>query len=192
MFSKTPSDGPQGGDSELPSTDASIQALRRAGQKQGSLFASDMTLEGNVTGGGELQIDGVIKGDVRVERVTVNQSGQVDGGIFADAVEVRGKVTGSITAKEVRLYDACHVDGDITHQQLSVEPGAYFQGRSMRSQKPAATAHAAPPAQVAAQPAAAVQRSEPSLAAHKDTPIAAKDSTNGQAAKAPTSPFRTA
>jgi cytoskeletal protein CcmA (bactofilin family) len=137
----------------------------------------------------------VVKGDVRAERVTVNQSGKVDGGIFADAVEVRGKVTGSITAKEVRLYDACHMDGDITHEQLSVEPGAYFQGKSMRTQKPAApaqttvAAHAAP---AAAQPATGAQRPESAPAAPKEAATAAKDSSDGPAAKAPTSPYRTA
>jgi cytoskeletal protein CcmA (bactofilin family) len=102
-----------------------------------SLVANDMTLEGNITGGGELQVDGVIKGDVRVERVTIGDGGQVDGGIYAEAVEVRGKVSGSITAKQVRLYGACHVDGDITHEQLAMETGAFFQGRSLRLQRPA-------------------------------------------------------
>ena len=96
-----------------------------------------MTIEGNITGGGELQVDGAIKGDVRVERVTIGDGGHVDGGVYAEAVEVRGRVNGSITAKQVRLHGACHVDGDITHEQLAMEPGAFFQGRSLRLQRPA-------------------------------------------------------
>ena len=95
-----------------------------------------MTLEGNLTGGGELQVDGAVKGDVRVEHVTIGDGGQVDGGVFAEAVEVRGKVTGSITAKQVRLHGACRVEGDISHEQLAMEIGAYFQGRSLRLQRP--------------------------------------------------------
>ena len=111
-----------------------------------------MTLEGNITGGGELQVDGVIKGDVRVERVTVGDGGQVDGGIYAEAVEVRGKVSGSITAKQVRLYGACHVDGDITHEQLAMETGAFFQGRSLRLQRPAAVSQPPAPPRPRARP----------------------------------------
>ncbi|MGI8840595.1 MAG: bactofilin family protein [Caulobacteraceae bacterium] len=107
-------------------------------QKAASLIAPDMTLEGNVTGGGELQVDGAIKGDVRVERVTIGEGGHVDGGVYAEAVEVRGRVSGSITAKQVRLHAACHVDGDITHEQLAMEIGAFFQGRSLRLQRPPA------------------------------------------------------
>jgi cytoskeletal protein CcmA (bactofilin family) len=95
-----------------------------------------MTLEGNITGGGELQVDGAIKGDVRVERVTIGEGGHVDGGVYAEAVEVRGRVNGSITAKQVRLHSDCHVDGDITHEQLAMETGAFFQGRSLRLQRP--------------------------------------------------------
>jgi cytoskeletal protein CcmA (bactofilin family) len=115
------------------------------GQKAASLIAPDMTLEGNITGGGELQVDGAIKGDVRVERVTIGEGGHVDGGVYAEAVEVRGRVNGSITAKQVRLHAACHVDGDITHEQLAMEIGAFFQGRSLRLQRPAAQGAAAPP-----------------------------------------------
>lgn len=118
-------------------------APRPASGKGSSVIGAEMTLEGNVSSGGELQIDGRVKGDVRVEHVTVGDGGQVEGGIYAEAVEVRGKVTGSITAKQVRLYGACHVDGDITHEQLAMETGAFFQGRSLRLQRQAAPTQAA-------------------------------------------------
>ena len=85
-----------------------------------------------------------MKGDVRVEHVTVGDGGQIEGGVYAEAVEVRGRVSGSITAKQVRLYGACHVDGDITHEQLAMETGAFFQGRSLRLQRPAPVQAAVP------------------------------------------------
>jgi cytoskeletal protein CcmA (bactofilin family) len=96
-----------------------------------------MLFEGDISGGGEIHVDGTIKGDVRVEHVTVGDTGQIEGGVYAEAVEVRGRISGSITAKQVRLYGACHVDGDITHEQLAMETGAFFQGRSLRLQRPA-------------------------------------------------------
>jgi cytoskeletal protein CcmA (bactofilin family) len=147
MFSK-PSNQPQ----ETPPAPRlepvapSPSSLGVQAKKGPSVIAADMTLEGNVTGGGELQIDGAIKGDVRAERVTIGETGQVDGGVFAEAVEVRGKVIGSITAKQVRLHGACHVDGDISHEQLAMEIGAFFQGRSLRLKRPATvTPPASPP-----------------------------------------------
>jgi cytoskeletal protein CcmA (bactofilin family) len=108
--------------------------------KGASIISPDMTLEGDISGGGEIQIDGMVKGDVRVEHVTVGDGGRVEGGIYAEAVDIRGKVTGSITAKQVKLYGACQVDADITHEQLAMETGASFQGRSLRLQRNASGA----------------------------------------------------
>jgi cytoskeletal protein CcmA (bactofilin family) len=118
----------------------------RPALKGTSTIGADMLFEGDISGGGEILVDGTVKGDVRVEHVTVGDSGQIEGGVYAEAVEVRGRVSGSITAKQVRLYGACHVDGDITHEQLAMETGAFFQGRSLRLQRPAAPAAKPAPA----------------------------------------------
>jgi cytoskeletal protein CcmA (bactofilin family) len=138
------------------------------GPKAPSIIGPDMTLEGDIAGASEIQVDGKIKGDIRVEHVTVGDGGTVEGGIYAEAVEVRGKVVGSITAKQVRLYGACHVDGDITHEQLAMETGAFFQGRSLRLQRPAHAAQAAaapkvePPREAA--PSASTNSAKPASA----------------------------
>ena len=180
----TPTPAPAGVPSAAPSVTpaaAAAEPVRNAAPrapKAPSVIGADLTIEGDVSGGGELQIDGAIKGDVRIEHVTVGDGGSVEGGIYAEAVEVRGKVSGSITAKQVRLYGACHVDGDITHEQLAMETGAFFQGRSLRLQRPVQAATAAS--------AAAAPKSEPS--APRD--IGGSSSTNsGKPASAtPASP----
>jgi cytoskeletal protein CcmA (bactofilin family) len=138
------------------------------GPKAPSIIGSDMVIEGDISGGGEIQVEGKIKGDVRIEHVTVGDGGTVEGGIYSEAVEVRGKVVGSITAKQVRLYGACHVDGDITHEQLAMETGAFFQGRSLRLQRapqtaPAASA-AAPPKSEPREPASPTNGGKPASA----------------------------
>ena len=181
MFSKPSSNTPQPATGAAPSapqtpapaapapsaaapTEAARPAVAARMQKGASLIAADMTLEGNISGGGDIQIDGLIKGDVRVEHVTVGDGGQVEGGIYAEAVEVRGKVSGSITAKQVRLYGACHVDGDITHEQLAMETGAFFQGRSLRLQRPASQPVPAAKPAAAAAPAAPAPSAAPAPA----------------------------
>lgn len=106
--------------------------------KVASLISSGITIEGGVTGDGELQIDGTVRGDVRVGRLTVGETGHIEGSVYAEAAEVRGRVVGSVTAKQVRLYGTSYIDGDITHEQLAMETGAFFQGRSLKFQRPAA------------------------------------------------------
>ncbi|MDG2522314.1 polymer-forming cytoskeletal protein [Caulobacter segnis] len=127
---------------------------RHSAPKVASLISADIAIKGNLSGGGDLHLDGTIKGDVKVERLTIGETGHVQGSITAETVDVRGRVSGAITAKQVRLFSTAHVDGDITHEQLSMEIGAYFQGRSLKLQRPAPAAAPQPEADVVALPAA--------------------------------------
>lgn len=127
-----------------PSPAAALDAPKPK-PKVASLISSGITIEGGVTGDGELQIDGVVRGDVRVGRLTVGETGHIEGSVYAEATEIRGRVVGSVTAKQVRLYGTSYIDGDITHEQLAMETGAFFQGRSLKFQRPAAPAPAPQP-----------------------------------------------
>ena len=103
-----------------------------------STLTAALVFEGNVVGAGELIVDGQVKGDLKVGRLTIGESGSVEGSIKADTVEVRGKVVGSITGKQVRLLGTAYVDGDINHEQLAIEVGAFFQGRCTQNRPAAA------------------------------------------------------
>lgn len=142
MFNKPPSNArpDNAGFEPTPPPVVAPDAAPRKATKIGSLLAADLTIEGNLTSQGEAQIDGTVRGDVRAPRLSIGESGQIEGAVHAEAVEVRGRVVGSITAKQVRLLATSHVDGDITHEQLTMETGAHFQGRSLKFQRPAASA----------------------------------------------------
>jgi cytoskeletal protein CcmA (bactofilin family) len=66
----------------------------------------------------------------------IGEHGRLTGGIVADMVAVRGQVMGSIRGKKVMLQSSSHVEGDIYHQSLAIEPGAYFEGKSRRCEDP--------------------------------------------------------
>ena len=100
-----------------------------------STLAAGVKYEGNISGAGELQIDGSLKGDVRVARVTIGEGGAVEGTVHADVLEVRGRVTGAIVAKQVKLYATARVEGDITQEQLAIDQGAWFQGRCTQAKR---------------------------------------------------------
>jgi cytoskeletal protein CcmA (bactofilin family) len=114
-----------------------------------SLISGDISIDGAVTGDGELQIDGMVKGDVKVGKLTIGETGHIEGTISAEAVEVRGRVVGAVSAKQVRLYGTAYVDGDITHEQLAMETGAFFQGRSLKFNRAAPQAAPTPQAALA-------------------------------------------
>lgn len=118
-----------------------------------STLSADLTFEGNVSGAGDLQVDGTVKGDVRVGRLIVGETGAVEGGVSADYIEVRGRIVGGVNGKQVKLLSTAYVDGDITHEQLSIDVGAYFQGRCVQGRRDAAPSSA--PASSTAAPAPA-------------------------------------
>lgn len=163
MFNKTksPAPTPQGradnGSSipplpDLPTPGHTASSAPRAAspapvsQRGLSTLSSDLQFEGSISGGGDLQIDGAIKGDVRVGRLIVGETGAVEGNVSADYVEVRGRIVGGISGKQVKLIATAYVDGDITAEQMSIDIGAYFQGRVLqgRREAPAPTPAPAP------------------------------------------------
>ena len=123
---------------------APVEQARRAPPKVASLLSADITIEGSVTGEGELQIDGVVKGDVRVGRLIIGETGAVEGSVQADYVEIRGRIVGGVSGKQVKLVSTAYVDGDITAEQLSIDIGAYFQGRVLQGARQPAPAPVAP------------------------------------------------
>ena len=133
MFSKPTRPTPSSTNVEAPSFGAEAP---RKGPQVASLIAGDLVVEGDLSGDVELHVDGAVRGDVRVARLSIGETGSVEGSVQAESVDCRGRVVGSITAQQVRLYGAAHVDGDITHDQLTMETGAYFQGRSLKLQRP--------------------------------------------------------
>jgi cytoskeletal protein CcmA (bactofilin family) len=102
-----------------------------------SLIAENVSLEGDLKSDGDVQLDGAVRGDMTVAHLTIGETGQVEGAVIAEAVEIRGRIVGTVTARSVKLHASAHVEGDITHGQLTVEPGAYFSGRSVKLASPA-------------------------------------------------------
>ena len=117
--------------------------------KPASMVAQGVAIKGDVMGEGEVHLDCVVQGDVRVGKLVLGPNARIEGALFAQVIEIHGRVTGSVSAKQVRLYATAVVDGDITHEQLAMETGAQFQGRSLKFQRPAPP----PEAPVAAVPA---------------------------------------
>jgi cytoskeletal protein CcmA (bactofilin family) len=101
-----------------------------------SVIGEDLTITGNVTSKGEIQVDGIIEGDVNCGSLLLGDKSQITGGVIAEDVVVRGRVIGSIQGLRVTLQAQSHVEGDIYHQSLAIEQGAYFEGKSRRSDDP--------------------------------------------------------
>ena len=103
-----------------------------------SVIGPDLIVVGNLVSKGEVQIDGEVQGDVHSSYVVVGEKARITGSVIADEVVVRGQVLGSIRSRRVMLQATSHVEGDIHHTALAIEQGAFFEGKSRRSEDPTA------------------------------------------------------
>lgn len=117
-----------------------------------SVLSSDLSITGNLKTTGDIQIEGVVDGDIRAHLLTVGEGATVRGEVVADDVVVNGRVVGRVRGLKVRLTSSARVEGDIIHKTIAIESGAHFEGSVQRQDDPLAQGK---PAVLQAAPAAA-------------------------------------
>lgn len=109
-----------------------------------SILGSDITIIGDISSDGEIQIDGRHEGNISAAKLTIGEQGAVIGTVKATTVHVRGKVNGKINANIVELAATANVQADITQDQLTISNGAFFDGKCSRLSKTPSAAPAKP------------------------------------------------
>jgi len=105
-----------------------------------SIISADLIVRGALFSAGDVQIDGRVDGDIRAGGLIVGEKAVIVGDVYAEEIVVRGRVEGGISARKVSLSSTCHVEGNILHEALAVEIGAYFEGNCRHSDNPLANA----------------------------------------------------
>ncbi len=101
-----------------------------------SIISANLHIVGNLKTEGEIQVDGTIEGDVTSQSLTVGEKAKVMGEIVAEEANVRGEVSGKIRARVLQLARTATVVGEIWHEVLAIESGAYIEGQLRRSDRP--------------------------------------------------------
>jgi predicted acyltransferase (DUF342 family) len=63
-----------------------------------STIGGDLTITGNITSKGEIQLDGHVHGDVDCVALVLGENSNVEGNVTADDVVIRGRLIGSVRA----------------------------------------------------------------------------------------------
>jgi cytoskeletal protein CcmA (bactofilin family) len=129
MFSKTKDSS----SSAEPMTSSSSDAKRSAG-KTGvpSIISGDLRITGNLKSDGDIQVDGYIEGDIDSATLTVGEGAHVKGHISCETVRICGTIDGAVKAKSVVMAKTARVIGDIIHDSLAIEAGAFIEGNIKR------------------------------------------------------------
>lgn len=106
-----------------------------------SVISESLRITGNLGSKGDIEVNGVVKGNIKCRRLTIGEKGTVRGELTADHVVVGGAVIGRIRAGTVTLAATARVEADIVTEGLAVALGARLEGHCGRSEgtdKPAA------------------------------------------------------
>lgn len=112
--------------------------FRAGGHAMTSIIGPDLIIQGNLVSKGEVQIEGEVQGDIHGTHIIIGENAKITGGIIAEECVIRGHVLGTVRGRRVLLQTSSHVEGDIYHQTVAIEQGAFFEGKSRRTDDPIA------------------------------------------------------
>ena len=93
-----------------------------------SIISEGSEFKGNIKTSGEIQIDGVLNGNVRAKQVVVGINGNVRGNVTANFLRICGKIEGEIRAETLEIVSSASVKGNVYKKTISIESGSKIIG----------------------------------------------------------------
>ena len=102
-----------------------------ASSKGGSVLGAGLKVEGRLTGGEDVRLEGHFSGEVHLPRsqVTVARGGDVKANLTAETVLIEGKVEGDVRGTErVVVRQGATIEGNIAAPRVILEDGCRVTG----------------------------------------------------------------
>ena len=93
-----------------------------------SIISEGSDFKGNIKTSGEIQIDGVVNGNIRAKQIVVGVNGNVRGNITANFLRICGKTEGEIRAETLEIVSSASVKGNVYKKTISMEAGSKIIG----------------------------------------------------------------
>ena len=94
-----------------------------------SYVGETLQLDGDLRTSGNIDIAGLINGNIYVSEVTVTETGSVRGSVEAAKIEINGHIEGKITADAIVIGKNAVIKGDVYFKNtLKTEEGADIDG----------------------------------------------------------------
>ena len=100
-----------------------------------SILSEGFRVEGDITCTGEVHIGGSLSGNLTAGKITIGETGTVNGTVEAETAVINGSLSGRLVAVDVVLGRSAHVTADIVYCSMRIEPGAVFEGYSRRVER---------------------------------------------------------
>lgn len=126
----------QGGSSSEGSITKKLEILSSNFKTTPTIIARDLTVEGNLTSTGVIEIEGNVRGTLNGTTIILREECFVEGAIISEFLSIRGRFEGSIKAKNISISSKARIHGEIEYDSLSVEDGACIDGQFKRLKEP--------------------------------------------------------
>ena len=102
-----------------------------------NLIGTGTVIKGDIEANGDMRIDGNLIGSIKSNgKVTIGQTGTLEGDVTCKQSEIAGNVKGNILTEELTSLKAtARVEADLTTKQLLIEVGAQFIGKCVMGQQ---------------------------------------------------------
>jgi len=137
-------------DKDNPPTQTSIQPpphpsapQSQLSAKEHALIGSSIRIEGSLSGGEDLFVEGQIDGKIELDQhnVTIGTNGRIKADIHGRSIVVMGEVKGNLYGSEqIILRKSSKVRGNLFAARVSLEDGSDFKGSIDMTSKPAVEA----------------------------------------------------
>jgi cytoskeletal protein CcmA (bactofilin family) len=111
--------------------------------KEHALIGSSIKIEGNLSGGEDLFVEGQIDGKIELDQhnVTIGTNGRIKADIHGRSIIIMGEVKGNLYGSEqIILRKSSKVRGNLFAARVSLEDGSDFKGSIDMTSKPEAEA----------------------------------------------------
>jgi cytoskeletal protein CcmA (bactofilin family) len=107
---------------------SSIDNIKLRNSTVPSVLSETISIEGKINSSGIIEIEGFVKGEAIAKSIIIRQKGSYDGNIIADTIDIYGNFNGTLTVKNIRIFNKAIIKGNFIYESLYVEDGASIEG----------------------------------------------------------------
>lgn len=101
-----------------------------------TIVSEGSTVKGDIISEGIIHIDGRVEGDITCDELVVGLKGAVSGSVNTKTLHLYGMLQGKASVDKLFIAKSAKLIGDVTHNSIAIEPGAYIDGHCMRAGAP--------------------------------------------------------
>ncbi len=99
-----------------------------------TIIGETARVSGDINSSGILHVDGYVEGDINCEELVIGVKGNIIGTVNARSMYMYGTLQGKAIAGSLFIAKTAKLIGDVTHNTIAIEPGAYIDGHCIRGQ----------------------------------------------------------